>query len=127
MVQLIRHLAQSRKRQELGRIWVQVISYAITNPEFGRALQRHSFAPRRAQIQKILDRAIAKKQLRKEVDIEIALDLLIGPMMRRRFLDETVPDGWAELVVGYFWQIFSKAVGTRGFSRVSPRTPCSTG
>ena len=106
MSQMMGYMAHSKKREELGRIWPRVINYAVNNPEFGNALRKHSFTKRRQQIERILQRAVSKKQLRENLDPEMALDLLIGPLMRRRFLGDSVPEGWSEQVVDYFWQVF---------------------
>lgn len=108
MADMLGYMAHSRKREELGRIWPRVISYAISNPEFGKALQRHSFQPRREQVERILAHAVRTKQLKPDVDPELALDLLIGPLMRRRFVNNEVPAGWPTQVVEYFWEVFRK-------------------
>ena len=103
----LRHLAQSRKREELGRIWPRVISYAISNPEFAKALQHFSFAPRREQIARILKCAVSSGELREGIDTDFAMDLLIGPLVHRRFVDPaSVPVEMADRVTDYFWEIF---------------------
>jgi len=106
MAEMLGYMARSKKREEMARIWPRVISYAVGNPEFGKALQRHSFEPRLRQIERIVERGVRKKQLKSDVDLEFALDLLMGPLMRRRFLGESVPVGWPEQIVDYFWEVF---------------------
>ncbi|MDE3195486.1 MAG: TetR/AcrR family transcriptional regulator [Acidobacteriota bacterium] len=108
MTDFLAFMAHSKKRAELGRIWPRVISYAIGNPEFGKALQHHSFNPRRRQFDRILKNAVRHKEIRPDVDLDIAIDLLFGPLMRRRFLNEEVPPGWPEQIVGYFWDTFKR-------------------
>jgi AcrR family transcriptional regulator len=106
----LRHLAQSRKREELGRLWPRVIGYAVSNPEFAKALQHLFFTPRREQIARILRYAVNKGQLREDIDTEFAMDLLIGPLMHRRFVDPPrVPLEMADRVTDYFWQVFGKS------------------
>jgi AcrR family transcriptional regulator len=108
MADMLGYMAHSRKREELGRVWPRVISYAVSNPEFGKALQRHSFEPRRRQIERILGNALRRNQLKSDLDVELALDLLIGPLMRRRFINNEVPEEWPDQVVGYFWDVFRR-------------------
>ena len=107
LISLIRWLLQARKREELGKIWPRLIGYAVTNPEFARALQEHSFGPRRAQIARLLKQAAAKGELRNDIDSGLAMDLLIGPIMHRRFQGEKkIPPDLPEKVVEYFWKVF---------------------
>jgi len=107
MRSFLRHVAQSRKREELGRLWPRVISYAMSNPEFAKALQHFSFAPRRNQIAGILERAVRSGKLKRGIDPDFAMDLLIGPLMHRRFVEpEGVPPEMADRVTDYFWQVF---------------------
>jgi AcrR family transcriptional regulator len=106
---LLRHIAKTRKREELGRIWPRVIGYAVSNPEFAQALQRFSFEPRRKQIAKILKRGAKAGELRDGIDPDEAMDLLIGPLMHRRFVaHDAVPLDLADRVVDYFWQVFGR-------------------
>jgi AcrR family transcriptional regulator len=103
----LRHVAQSRKREELGRLWPRVISYAVSNPDFARALQQFFFVPRRQQIAGILERAVGSGELRSGIDSDLAMDLLIGPLMHRRFVDPAaIPVELADRVTDYFWEIF---------------------
>jgi AcrR family transcriptional regulator len=105
----LRQLAQSRKREELGRLWPRVISYAVSNPEFAKALAQSSFGPRRQQIASILERAAKMGYLSKDIDADLAMDLLIGPLMHRRFVDHTsVPLKLADQVTDYFWKNFAR-------------------
>jgi AcrR family transcriptional regulator len=103
----LHHIARSRKREELGRLWPRVIGHAVANPDFAHALRRFTFEPRRAQITAILERAMEQGELA-AVDHDIAMDMLIGPIMHRRFVDETaVPLALADRVVDYFWRNFA--------------------
>jgi AcrR family transcriptional regulator len=116
----LRHLAEGRKREELGRIWPRVISYAMTNPKFAKALLDFSFGPRRRQIDAILKRAVKCSELRAGIDPEFAMDVLIGPIVHRRLIDHQngVPLELADRVVDYFWEVFGSS-GRRGSRRVS--------
>jgi AcrR family transcriptional regulator len=106
---LLRHLAKARKREELGRIWPRVIGYAVANPEFAKALQEFSFEPRRKQISRLLKRGAKSGELRSGIDSDEAMDLLIGPIMHRRFVDmDAVPLELADRVVDYFWKVFAR-------------------
>jgi AcrR family transcriptional regulator len=107
----LRHLAQSRKREELMRMWPRVVSYAASNPEFARVMRTVSFGPRWQQITRILKKGAASGELRAEIDTDFAMDLLIGPIIHRKFVDpdhQSAPAELADRVVDYFWEIFRK-------------------
>ncbi|HVW83348.1 MAG TPA: TetR-like C-terminal domain-containing protein, partial [Bryobacteraceae bacterium] len=74
-----------------------------------RALREHSMAPRRAQIGRILRDAIGKGELQRDIDSDLAMDLLIGPIIHRRLVnEEKVPADLPERVVTYFWHVFGR-------------------
>lgn len=100
-------LARQVKSEQLLRIWPRIIGYAATNPEFRKAMQQHVFNPRREAISRLLSEAADKSGLRRDIDPDLAMDLLIGPIMHRRFMDEgKVPPDMPKRVVDYFWQVF---------------------
>ena len=83
----LRYLAQARKREELGRIWPRVISYAMSNPEFAKALRSFSFAAAAAADCADFEASGEEGELTSGIDADLAMDLLIGPIMHRRFVD----------------------------------------
>ncbi len=93
------------------KIWPRIIGYAAANPKFADALKEHSFGPRRAQIAGILNEAADRGDLPASIDVNFALDLLVGPIIHRRFSGGQIPPGFAELVVDAFLR--SHAVKTR--------------
>lgn len=106
MVKLVRFLAESRKREELWPVWPRIIGYAASNPEFMQAMRAFAFEPRRAQIARIVDQAMQNGELRRGIDSAFAMDLLVGPIMHRRFSGDTMPKDTPERVVDYFWEVF---------------------
>jgi len=109
MVDFIRYITHKRKSEDLVRIWPRIIGYAMTNAGFAEALREHAFGPRREIIRSLLRQAAEKRELRADVDPDFALDLLIGPIMHRRFLDEkSIPRDLPDRVVEYFWKAFER-------------------
>ncbi|MDP9171554.1 MAG: TetR/AcrR family transcriptional regulator [Acidobacteriota bacterium] len=105
LIALLRYLSQVKKMAELGRIWMRVVSYALANAEFAKALHEHAFGPRRRQISRLLTQAAASGEIQPGIDPDLAMDLLIGPIIHRRFVDEkNVPPDLPDRVVDYFWQ-----------------------
>jgi AcrR family transcriptional regulator len=109
LVALLTHLARKAKTEQIAKIWPRIMGYAASNPKFGRALQEFIFRPRREMILRILRQAAKNGGLRADIDPQLAADLLIGPIMHRRFVDEkNIPADLPEAVVEYFWKVFRK-------------------
>jgi AcrR family transcriptional regulator len=109
LVALLTHMARKAKSEQFARIWPRIIGYTANNPGFARAMQEYIFHPRRELILRLLREASEKNGLRADIDPELAADLLIGPIMHRRFSDgNNVPADLPERVVDYFWQVFRR-------------------
>jgi AcrR family transcriptional regulator len=104
LIGLLKHLSKENKPDRLMKIWPRIIGYAIANPKFARALQEHSFGPRRAQISRILAEAAMRGELPDGIEPNFAMDLLVGPIMHRRLTTGKVPAGLAKQVVDRFWR-----------------------
>jgi hypothetical protein len=102
-IELLRHLARLRK-PEMGQIWPRIVGYAASNPEFGKAWRAQLMEPRRAALTRVLQEAVAQGALRADLDADLSMDLLIGPVMHRRFMNADVPPDIPERVVDAFWR-----------------------
>ena len=99
LIDLVTHLSKADRPDRLMKIWPRIIGYAAANPKFADALKEHSFGPRRAQIAGILKEASDRGDLPAGIDANFALDLLVGPVIHRRFSGGQFPPDFAELVV----------------------------
>ena len=104
LVELLRHFAQAREPENLGQLWSRIVGYASGKPAFMSALRACFDEPRRAQASRLVMRAIFQGQLRDDLDVDIAPDMLFGPIMHRRFSDSRVPPDLPEEVVAAFWR-----------------------
>jgi AcrR family transcriptional regulator len=102
--QILRNMFVEDKRGPLGRIWPKIFAYTATHPEFCGAVHRGILeqAPKHTLVA-ILRAAVEAGELRRDLEIEFALDLLAGPMMHHRFLCGAVPETMAEKVVAAVW------------------------
>ena len=107
VTKFLRHLARLQKPETLGRIWPRIIGYAASNPAFAKAWREHSMQPRRVELTRLLQLAISKGELRADLDPDLAMDLLIGPVMHRRFMNTAVPTNVPKLVVDAFWRAYA--------------------
>lgn len=102
---LLRHVAQSKKPEAFSRVWPRVIGYAASNPAFAKAFRARILDGHRAQLAGLLRNAIDKGELGAAVDMETALDVLLGPILYRRFMQTTVPPELPEHIVDCFWRL----------------------
>jgi AcrR family transcriptional regulator len=68
-----------------ARILTALLAEAQNDPEFGRAYRAHFVEPRRDQARAVFSRAIARGEIPDGVDVEVAIDLLWGPLYHRLF------------------------------------------
>lgn len=64
-----------------ARLMPHLMAYAVSRPEFGRAWRARVLEPPRAQIAVLLERGIAAGQLPPSMDRELAMALLLGPLL----------------------------------------------
>jgi AcrR family transcriptional regulator len=102
-IELLLHLAHDRK-PEMGQIWPRIVGYSASNPEFGKAWRAQLMEPRRAALIRVLQQAVEQGELRADLDADLSMDLLIGPVMHRRFMNADVPPDVPQRVVDAFWR-----------------------
>src|SRR5262245_52142180 len=64
-----------------GRIMPHLMAYAARNRAFGDAWRQRVFEPPRTQLTKLLERGIALGQLPGSLDRDLAMALLLGPLL----------------------------------------------
>lgn len=67
----------------LGRLIIALTIEAQENPDTARALRRLWLAPRRDSAARVLQRGIARGEIRADIDLEIAIDQLFAPLYHR--------------------------------------------
>lgn len=66
-----------------GRVMPGLVSAMALNPELARTVREGFLASRREALRGVIERAIRRGELRADVDVEIVLDLLGGPLFYR--------------------------------------------
>jgi AcrR family transcriptional regulator len=69
-----------------GRIISSLIGQAQSDPEIAEAYRQHLLEPRRAAMRAAIQRAIDAKFYRDGIDIDLAMDILYGPLYQRLLL-----------------------------------------
>jgi AcrR family transcriptional regulator len=73
-----------------GRVLARLITEAHSDPQFAQEYQARFIQPRRDAGREVFARAIGRGELAPDVDVEVALDLLYGPLYHR-LLHEHAP------------------------------------
>jgi AcrR family transcriptional regulator len=120
LVAFLSYLVQKKKSERAARVWPRIIAHSSLNSEFARLLRQRFTAPARERLTEIVKLGIAHGDLPRDLDLDFARDMLIGPIMHRRFQGTRVPLDLPERVVDLFWfrfghrPIVSEAEKTQG-------------
>ena len=76
-----------------GKIFPRLISAGIANPELMARYRAQVLDPRRALLAAVLQRGVREGLVRPEVDLDYAVDLLVGPMAYRNLIRTDPPPG----------------------------------
>jgi len=73
-------------RSAKARVLTSLIGEAQFDPEVAQAYRKHLLGPRRAAMQAAIERAIDAGLLRSDLNMDMAIDLLYGPLFERLLL-----------------------------------------
>ncbi len=83
-----------RKQGSLsGRLFPRLISEAVDNPELLRRYRQQVLEPRRQRFRALLQRGVDEQLVRADVDLDHAVDLLVGAVAYRNLLRTEPPVG----------------------------------
>jgi AcrR family transcriptional regulator len=106
----------------MGRVMQGLVSDLATDPELARAFRERVVALRVAELQRLIERGIARGELRPDADYELVNELLFGPVYYRLLLSGApLDDKLAERVVTAVLPAFTGAgQASRGPRRKRP-------
>jgi AcrR family transcriptional regulator len=118
LLALMREAVELYRSSLPGRLMPKLIGAMADNPELARAVRDGFLAVRRSALSEVLRRGVERGDLRPDLDLELALDVLGGPLFYRLLitggpLDEQLAEGVADLIL-------------RGFAPDEPRHAKST-
>ncbi|MCZ0989557.1 TetR/AcrR family transcriptional regulator [Streptomyces diastatochromogenes] len=101
LVVLLESLRQRGLASRSSAILHNVYAQMKSSPKIWAAYHASVIAPRRALALDVLRRARQRGELRADVDLELANDMFIGPMLVRSVMrpDDDLPEGLAEQIV----------------------------
>jgi AcrR family transcriptional regulator len=83
LLSLLRPWVRLAGRRPYGRAIAALVTEAQTDPEFAREYRARFLTPRRDLARAVLQRAIERGEIPADTKIEVALDLLYGPLYHR--------------------------------------------
>ena len=96
-----------------SRLMPHLMAYSMRNQQFGQAWRERVIERQRFALKGILERGIKQRQLVKNLDFDLSIALLVGPMLYWRiFVDRNkagkLPPDYAEQVVHAFWKAYAR-------------------
>ena len=104
LLALMREAVELYRSSLPGRLMPKLIGAMADNPELARAVRDRFLAVRRSALSEVLRRGVERGDLRPDLDLELALDVLGGPLFYRLLvtggpLDEQLAEGVADLIL----------------------------
>jgi AcrR family transcriptional regulator len=89
---------------KIGRTVAALIAEGQSNPELAEALRSRWLAVRRAEAREILELGIERGELREDLDLEVAVDVLYGPIYYRMLVGHApVDNGFTDALADHIF------------------------
>ena len=83
LLALVRPWVREIKRQPFGRVIAALVTEAQSDPQFAEAYRTHFGEPRREAMRAAFARAADRGDVPADLDVEVAVDLIYGPLYHR--------------------------------------------
>jgi AcrR family transcriptional regulator len=107
IVQLLGYRPPETRCELQNRMVPHFMAHAARNPEFGAMWRTRMMEPPRTRLRRMLRQAVAEGRLEKDLDMDLAVAQLLGPMMYRHVLQLSkakLPENMPERIVDFFWR-----------------------
>ena len=99
----LRNFSRSLLRPNGMSLIGTVLAEEAHTPELLRLFRERIVVPRRAMLRTILEAARARKELRGEVDIDCAVNMMVGTFYARYLASSEVPADFPEQIAAIVW------------------------
>jgi AcrR family transcriptional regulator len=104
LIALLRAWTRLSSGRPYGRVVAALLAEARTDPAFSAEYQRRMLEPRRDQARMIFAHAVARGEIPGETNVEVAIDVLYGPLYHRLLhghapLDDQFVDDLVEMAL----------------------------
>src|SRR5215210_4423605 len=83
LLALVRPWVREIRRQPFGRVIAALVTEAQSDPQFARAYRTRFVEPRRDAMRATFARAAQRGEVPAQLDVEVAVDLIYGPLYHR--------------------------------------------
>ena len=83
LLALVRPWVREIRRQPFGRVIAALVTEAQSDPQFAEAYRTRFVEPRREAMRAAFARAIERGEVPADLDVEVAVDLIYGPLYHR--------------------------------------------
>jgi AcrR family transcriptional regulator len=107
IIQLLGYRPPESRCEFHNRMVPHFMAHAARNPEFGAAWRARIMEPPRTRLLRMLKQAVAEGRLAKNLDPDLAVAQLLGPMMYRHVLQLSktkLPEDMPKRIVDSFWK-----------------------
>jgi AcrR family transcriptional regulator len=111
---ILENLRASMVRRNAIAILGTILAEHSRNPELLEHLRQRLVEPRRVGLWQALSRGVRTGRLQADLDLDVAVSLLIGSFYARYLRARRIPDGWAERILGIVWPADQTHPGDRG-------------
>lgn len=95
LVRLLTTFQQTVRSTTLGRVFPRMVAEVAEGSHLGRLYARRVIEPRRQMLRSILQRGVDRGDLPAGTDLELGLELIMGPVMLRRLFGKVPARGTA--------------------------------
>ncbi|HZS03484.1 MAG TPA: TetR/AcrR family transcriptional regulator [Blastocatellia bacterium] len=128
LIRVLSHRPREEYAAQRARLVPHFIAHAARNPDFGMAWRSRAMEPPRRYLRQILKRGVEEGLFPADLNYDLSLALLIGPIMYSHFLSpsknntKTLPEGLPEQIVEAFWKAHAITKPARGRARETHRS-----
>ena len=110
---ILRNLRQSLLRPNGMSLVGTVLAEEQHTPELLELFRRRLVEPRRRMLREVLEQAKAAGELRRNADLDAAVNLLVGALYARYLASSRIPQGWGDVLVDIVWDGIAARPQTR--------------
>lgn len=91
MLGLVRQIVNMASSSPSGRCFARMAGEMVSNPELAKVYKDKVIAHRRAIVRQIIARGIDRGELRRDLDVNLVIDMLVGPLLYRALIRKAAP------------------------------------
>jgi AcrR family transcriptional regulator len=111
LVAELRHFRTAVTRPQGLSLVGTVLAEEHCTPALIAHFRKRLILPRRRRLASLLERGIATGNIRRDLDVEAAVTMLVGSLYARYLASSQVPDDWPERVVETLWPALRASSG----------------